>query len=74
MKPGDIVRYAKFPHEELRLDGMVGLILAGPYAGGLTRNCEYKVDVMWSKARNHADLRGGSITWEYADELEVLNG
>lgn len=73
MKAGDIVRYAKFPHEELYTNGMVGLILAGPYQG-VCRKGDHQVDVMWCDSRDHAEIRGGNITWEYADELEVLNG
>ncbi len=73
MKVGDIVRYARFPHEELHTGGMNGLILAGPYQG-VCRKGDHQVDVMWSSPRDHAEIRGGEITWEYMDELEVLNG
>ena len=74
MKPGDLVRYARFPHEELHADGMTGLILAGPWPQGkITQKSECQVNVMWCKSRYHADMRGGNITWEYLDELEVLH-
>ena len=73
MKPGDIVRYAIFPHEELHFSGMTGLILSKPYVQGtLHRDHLVCVDVMWSEKRS-SSWGGLNITWDYVDELEVVN-
>ena len=73
MKPGDIVRYAIFPHEELHFSGMTGLILSKPYVQGTRhRECLVCVDVMWSEERS-SSWGGLNITWDYVDELEVVD-
>ena len=71
MKPGDIVRYSAYPHYELHMSGMTGLVLSEPHVqedqyGGLV-----SVDVMWSADRGLL-YPSGTITWEYVDELEVI--
>ena len=71
MKPGDIVRYAIFPHEDLHFSGMTGLILSKPYVQEGHRGDIVTIDVMWSEERS--SVWGGiNITWDYVDELEVV--
>ena len=71
MKPGDIVRYAIFPHEELHFSGMTGLILSKPCVIEGHRGDIVTIDVMWSEER-HAGMSPLNIAWEYIDELEVI--
>ena len=71
MKPGDIVRYAIFPHEELHFSGMTGLVLSKPYVQEGHRGDIVIIDVMWSEERSL--IWGGlNITCDYVDELEVI--
>lgn len=70
MKPGNIVRYAIFPHEELHFSGMTGLVLSEPHRIEDRHGVMVTIDVMWSKERRPAC---DNITWEYIDELEVLS-
>jgi len=71
LKPGDIVRYAIFPHEELHFSGMTGLVLSKPYVTDGHRGDIVTIDVMWSEERS-SSWGGLNIAWEYVDELEVL--
>ena len=72
MKPGDIVRYAIFPHEELHFSGMTGLVLSKPYVQEGHRGDVVIIDVMWSEERS--SIWGGlNITCDYVDELEVVS-
>ena len=72
MKPGDIVRYRIFPHEELHFSGMTGLVISEPYVQECHRGDIVTIDVMWSEERS--DSWGGlNVTWDYVDELEVIN-
>ncbi len=71
MKPGDIVRYAIFPHEELHFSGMTGLVLSKPYVIKGHRGDIVTIDVMWSEKRN-TGMSPLNIAWEYIDELEVV--
>lgn len=72
MKPGDIVRYAIFPHEDLHFSGMTGLILSKPYVQEGHRGDIVTIDVMWSEKRSNS-WGGLNITWDYVDELEVID-
>ena len=72
MKPGDIVRYAIFPHEDLHFSGMTGLILSKPYVQECHRGDIVTIDVMWSEERS-SSWGGLNITWDYVDELEVVS-
>jgi len=71
LKPGDIVRYAIFPHEDLHFSGMTGLVLSKPYVADGHRGDIVTIDVMWSEERS-SSWGGLNIAWEYVDELEVL--
>ena len=71
MKPGDIVRYAIFPHEDLHFSGMTGLILSKPYVQEGHPEAIVTIDVMWSEERS-SSWGGLNITWDYVDELEVI--
>ncbi len=70
MKVGDLVRYRIFPHEELHTSGMTGLVLNKPHMTEDHHGIMVTIDVMWSEERKPSR---GNITWEYTDELEVLN-
>ena len=72
MKPGDIVRYAIFPHEDLHFSGMTGLVLSKPYVQEGHRDVIVTIDVMWSEERS-SSWGGLNITWDYVDELEVID-
>lgn len=69
LRPGDIVRYKIFPHEELHLDGMVGLVLTKPQVAKDHYGELVTVDVMWPEERKPS---GNNITWEYIDEIERI--
>jgi len=71
MKTGNMIRYAPFPHEELHKSGMTGLVISDPYTERATRDL-HLIDVMWSKVRS-SSWGSQSITWEYVDELEVID-
>ena len=71
MKPGDIIRYRIFPHEELHFSGMTGLVLSKPHVKEDQYGELVTIDVMWSEERS-SSWGGLNITWEYDDEVEVL--
>ena len=71
MKPGDIVRYSAYPHYELHMTGMTGLVLSEPYVQEDQYGDLVSVDVMWNADRGLL-YPAGTITWEYVDELEVI--
>ena len=70
MKPGNLVRYSYFPHEELHFSGMTGLVVSKPYIVEDQYGEMITVDVMWSEERRPSS--GVNITWEYIDELEIV--
>ena len=72
MKPGDIVRYAIFPHEELHFSGMTGLVLSKPKILEDRYGDLVTVDVMWSEVRIPAD-NNLNILRDAVDELEIIN-
>ena len=72
MKPGDIVRYRIFPHEELHFSGMTGLVLSEPYVQEDQYGDIVSVDVMWSEERS-SSWGGLNITWDFIEELEVID-
>lgn len=71
MKPGDIVRYSAYPHYELHMSGMTGLVLSEPRVQEDQYGDLVSVDVMWNSDRGLL-YPAGTITWEYVDELEVI--
>ena len=71
MKPGDVVRYRIFPHEELHFSGMTGLVLSKPYVQEDQYGELVSVDVMWSEERS-SSWGGLNITWDFVEELEVI--
>tara|TARA_B100000427_G_C15237693_1_gene476290 strand:+ start:439 stop:660 length:222 start_codon:yes stop_codon:yes gene_type:complete len=70
MKPGNLVRYKAWPHEELHNSGMVGIVLSEPYAQKTWGNVQ--VDVWWDRPRSPA-WGNHDVCWEFFDELEVVN-
>ena len=76
MKPGDLVRYKKWPHEELYASGMTGIVLTSPYPHDQYENNEQwrstLVDVWWDRPRSSA-WGNQHISWEYEDEIEVVD-
>ena len=70
MKIGDLVRYKPWPHSELNSSGMTGVILSVPYKNTHIDHPEMIVDVMWGNTRPQAE---GGITWDYINDLEVIN-
>ena len=73
MKPGDMVRYKAFPHEELHFSRLTGLVLTAPKTMESTfpeHQLAY-VDVIWSADRG-LKCPAGTVTWEYVDEIEVI--
>ena len=72
MKVGDIVRYSRFPHTELHNSDLTGLIVDGPYVRAEKMSL-HVVDVMWNRMRPQTRGKSISITWEYVDELELIN-
>lgn len=75
MKPGDMVRYKIFPHEKLHNSGMVGIVLSEPYANAHWPDLHQalQVDVMWDRARLGGNITGDVVSWDYIDEIEVIN-
>ena len=74
MKPGDIVRYAISPHQELHTSGMIGLVISEAYMPEASLDfdpSEMLVDVVWNMDRGLL-YPAGTICWEYRDELEVV--
>lgn len=75
MKIGDLVKYKKFPHEELHDSGMVGLVLSEAYCpehqAGWEEAGMFIVDVMWNIDRGISQP-AGSISWDYVDEIERI--
>ena len=72
MKPGDVVRYRIFPHEELHFSGMTGLVLSKPKILEDSFGDLVTVDVMWSEVRLPAADNNLNIQREAVDELEVI--
>ena len=73
MKPGDMVRYKTFPHEELHSSGMTGLVLTAPkiMESAFPEHQLAFIDVIWSADRG-LKCPAGTVTWEYVDEIEVI--
>ena len=73
MKVGDLIRYSKFPHEELHNSGLTGIVISDPYFEKpmSTSSNLHLVDIMWSEPRSPA-WGNCHVTWEYVDELEIL--
>jgi hypothetical protein len=71
VKPGALVRYAIFPHEELHFSGMTGVVLNRPHVKEWLYGDLVVVDVMWSEDRPQAEGEL-NIEWEYIDRLEVV--
>ena len=71
MKPGDIVRYSAYPHYELHMSGMTGLVLSEPHVQEDQYGDLVSVDVMWSEERS-SSWGGLNITWDFIEELEVI--
>ena len=72
MKTGDLVKLAKFPHTELHKSDLSGLIIDGPYVRAEKMSL-HVVDVLWNQMRPQTRGISIAITWEYVDELEVIN-
>ncbi|MEC7268055.1 MAG: hypothetical protein VXV82_05490 [Bacteroidota bacterium] len=51
---------------------MTGLVLSEPYVQEGHRGDIVTIDVMWSEERS-SSWGGLNITWDYVDELEVVN-
>ena len=73
MKIGDLVRYKKFPHEELHEAGIVGLVISEPYEHSIYKDmeCAIQVDVWWDRKRSPS-WGEDYFCWEYVDEIEVV--
>lgn len=71
VKPGDLIRYASFPHTELHDGGGIGLVIDEEYTRGKDSTMGV-VNVMWGMDRG-LSYPAGSVCWEYVDELEVIN-
>ena len=72
VKAGDLVRYSKFPHEELHMSGIIGLVIRDQYRHESAYSTEAKiVDVIWNKDRG-SSYPAGTICWEFPDELELI--
>lgn len=72
MNVGDLIRYKKWPHEELHDAGLTGIVLTNPYV--MNPNCRSSrefpvVDVMWS---NPSAWGGSQFVYEYIDEIEYV--
>ena len=72
VKTGDLVKLAKFPHTELHKSDLSGLIIDGPYVRAEKMSL-HVVDVLWKQMRPQTRGISIAITWEYVDELEVIN-
>jgi hypothetical protein len=71
MKIGYLVRYKKFPHEELHNQGIIGIVISKPY------KVEYDltvVNIFWDRPRLSAEREAPFVTWDYIDELEYIEG
>ena len=68
---GDLIRYSEFPHKELHMSGMTGLVLSTPYIEKWEGSDYCLVDVIWGSARGKL-YPAGFICQEYVDELEVV--
>ena len=75
MKPGDLVRYKTFPHDTLHDAGLVGLVLTGPKSPARRRIDDdlTTVTVMWPDRRQPFAASPMAITWDYVDEIEVID-
>lgn len=74
MNPGNIVRYSPYPHYELHVSGLTGIVVSRPYVLEDEQGCFGDlevVDVMWSESRAQG-IGASKIAWEYVDELEVV--
>ena len=77
MRPGDLVRYRKFPHKELHESGCAGLVLSvHDLTRGRKRMPVQTALILWDRPRGPAlpvrslnDL----IYWDYLEEIEVIN-
>ena len=74
MNPGDLVRYSPYPHYELHISGMHGIVVSKPRV--LEDQRDYfadpvVIDVMWNMDRGLL-YPAGTICQEYIDELEVI--
>ena len=78
MKPGYLVRYSPFPHEELHKSGMIGLVVSEPYdtgpffLGSDAKDEAHGIDVVWGSDRGRL-YPAGIVCQEFVDELEVIN-
>ena len=74
MKPGDLVRYSAYPHYELHISGMVGLVVSVSYVlddPGWVETSPV-VDVIWNMDRG-INYPAGTVSWDYVDELEMID-
>ena len=70
MRPGDLVRYSAYPHYELHMSGMIGLVVSASYI--LDIEASPVVDVMWNMDRGIFQP-AGTVSGDYVDELESVN-
>ena len=73
MKPGSLVRYSAYPHYELHMSGMLGLVVSESYVPkepGWVESIPV-VDVIWNKDRG-LSYPAGTVSWDYVEELEVI--
>ena len=70
MRPGDLVRYSAYPHYELHMSGMIGLVVSASYI--LDIEASPVVDVMWNMDRGIFQP-AGTVSWAYVDELEMVD-
>ena len=81
MKPGDVVRYRVFPHEDLHFSGMTGIVLSEPRVLEDESLMAYPqdqlvvIDVMWSEDRPQRQHSTPvlNITWDFIEELELVS-
>ena len=71
MKVGDLVRYKKFPHEELHYTGMTGIVFSNPHVQKSVFGDIITVEVMWSEYRRPAE-NNLNILREAVEELEII--
>ena len=71
--PGDLVRYSLYPHYELHMSGMIGLVVSGSYVPKEPEWVESipVVDVIWNTDRG-LSYPAGAVSWDYVDELEII--
>ena len=74
MKSGDLVKYSAYPHYELHMSGMVGLVISEAYVLNDPGWVETSpvVDVVWNADRG-ISYPAGTVSWDYVDELEPVN-